>query len=150
LAGLLHDLGLLIHLQVNSEKLEAVCTNVHDQLAHGSRAVNFCAVERKLIGVDHEQLGEALAKHWGLSEMLQQVIAFHHHPKSELGGNRDMVALVHLADTLVCRGPGFNLTACTQVLDPAEMKHAGLDEEKLDAVSDALPALIDGAAAIFD
>jgi len=28
--------------------------------------------------------------------------------------------------------------------------HAGLDEEKLNTVSVVLPALIDGAAAIFD
>jgi len=150
LAGLLHDLGLLIHLQVHPQKLEAVCRTVYDQLAQGAQAVNFCAVERKLIGVGHEELGQALAKHWHLPETLQQAIAFHHHPKSELRGSREMIALVYVADTLVCHGPGFNLTACTQHLDPAEMQHAGLDEPKVYAVNDVLPALIDEAAAIFD
>src|SRR5277367_1744280 len=58
LAGMIHDIGLLINLQLEPEKLTAVC----ERIKGGSS--DFCAAEREIIGMDHQQLGQALAELW--------------------------------------------------------------------------------------
>lgn len=150
LSGLIHDLGLLVQLQANVEGLSKVCQAAHRQLNQGTTPVNFCALERELIGVDHEQLGQAMAEHWRFPELYQQVIGCHHHPKMTRSDSRDMAILVHMADTLVCRNfDGFNLTARSQQLDATEMQNFGLDQEKIDRLITTIPALVDEALPIF-
>src|SRR3954470_23768171 len=54
LAGLIHDVGILVSLHVSPEKLRAVCEKTK---AEGG---DFCANEREICGVDHQQLGLGL------------------------------------------------------------------------------------------
>src|SRR5215469_936336 len=51
LAGLIHDVGILISLQTYPEKLREVC-----EAAKAGRG-DFCELERQIIGLDHQQLG---------------------------------------------------------------------------------------------
>jgi HD-like signal output (HDOD) protein len=151
LAGLIHDLGLLVQLQVNPDKLGAVCTTANEQMQQGATSVNFCALERNVIGVDHEQLGQALTEYWRFPELYQQVVGYHHHPKLARSDGRDMVSLVHIADILTCHlDGGFNITARCQQWEPAELDKLGLDDAKVQNVFTDLPAQIDEAAVIFD
>ncbi len=150
LAGLIHDLGLLIHLQVNPEKLGQVCKTAQEQILAGSQTVNFCALERNIIGVDHEQLGQAMTEYWRFPEEFQQVVGFHHHPKLSRSDTREIVNLVYVADTLVCRMDDcFNATARCQQWDQAVLEELGLDEAKIQGVFAELPEMISDAAAIF-
>src|SRR5690348_4327823 len=50
LAGLIHDVGLLVSLQVFPEKLREVCNAAR----HGG--ADFLNLERSIIGLDHQQL----------------------------------------------------------------------------------------------
>ncbi|HTW93255.1 MAG TPA: HDOD domain-containing protein [Tepidisphaeraceae bacterium] len=143
LAGLIHDLGLLVHLQLNAAKLSLVCQTVEHRLAMKAGPVNFCAVERSILGIDHEQLGQALTENWNFPTMFQQVIGFHHHPKQAMG-DFGLVGLVHIADTIVCKGAhGFNLTAVQQEIEPSELERLRLDPEKLQKVNENLTPMID-------
>src|SRR6185312_12350974 len=58
LAGMIHDVGLLVSLQVMPEKLRKVCES-----AKASNS-NFCDLERDAMGMDHQQLGAALCDQW--------------------------------------------------------------------------------------
>src|SRR6476619_2034153 len=49
LAGMIHDVGLLVSLQVMPEKLRTVC-----ERAKGPSS-NFCDLEREVMGMDHQQ-----------------------------------------------------------------------------------------------
>src|SRR5262245_60350661 len=51
LAGLIHDVGILVALHVHPEKLRTVCEKVKQE------GGDFCAIERQTCGVDHQQLG---------------------------------------------------------------------------------------------
>src|SRR4051812_27674043 len=51
LAGMIHDIGILVELQVWPDKLRQACEKSK------TTGTDFCAVEREVIGVDHQQLG---------------------------------------------------------------------------------------------
>jgi putative nucleotidyltransferase with HDIG domain len=144
LAGMIHDLGLLVSLQVSPEKLRAAC-----EKAKGSETP-FCEIEREVVGVDHQQLGAGLAEHWKFPRSCQLVAGHHHHPAALSDNNRLLVTLVYVADTICCQGNhGFNLTALRQKLDDGEAHGVELDMEIIDRTRNNLPTLLSGAAAMM-
>src|SRR3954470_2166753 len=58
LAGLIHDTGLLVSLQLWPDKLKLAC----ETATTSDRP--FCEIEREVMGVDHQQLGQGLAQLW--------------------------------------------------------------------------------------
>jgi hypothetical protein len=61
-----------------------------------------------------------------------------------------LVCLVHVADTLCCKGAnGFNLTAIGQELDLAMLASAGIDQAAIAQVSAGLAENVAGAASVF-
>ena len=134
LAGMIHDMGILIAMQVHPEQVKQVC----EAAKKGERP--FCDLERDVLGMDHQMLGMALAEQWKFPRACQLVAGYHHSPVSLADQNRLLVTLVYAADTICCQSKhGFNLTALGQKLDAA-----GLSDIKLD------PALIERTAANLD
>jgi putative nucleotidyltransferase with HDIG domain len=144
LAGMIHDIGLLINLQLEPEKLQVVCERIK------SGSPDFCAVERDVIGMDHQQLGQALAELWKFPRSCQLVAGHHHDPAITGEDSRDLVALVHVADTLCSRaGYGFPLTAIHQDLNDHFMTDLKLDPAVIDRVKEKLPELLAGASSLL-
>lgn len=134
LAGMIHDLGVLVSLQIHPEQLRTVCERVKQS------GENFCDVEREVIGMDHQQLGAALADQWKFPRSCQLVAGHHHRPAALADQNRLLVTLVYAADTICCQSKhGFNLTALHQKLDDG-----GLEDVKVDR------ALVERTAANLD
>jgi len=143
LAGMIHDVGLLVQVQLWPEKLRQVCQETKDS------GGNFCENERRLIGVDHQQLGRAVAEKWRFPKSCQDVAGLHHQPAS--GEHLAMVGVVRVADTICCQlGKGFNLTALTQRIDEMELKAIGLTPGTYEEVVQRLPDKIAEASAVFD
>jgi len=140
LAGMIHDIGILVSLQTSPEQIRQVCERVK------STAGNFCDIERDLIGVDHQMLGAGLAEMWKFPRSCQLVAGYHHQPAA-LADNRLLVGLVHVADTLCCQGAhGFNLTAVHQQLDQAGLIELNIDAGLIQATRDKLGTIISSAA----
>lgn len=134
LAGMIHDMGILVALQVYPEEVRRVCE------AARTEGKPFCELEREVLGIDHQQLGMALAEQWKFPRSCQLVAGHHHRPSALSEQNRLLVTIVYVADTICCRSQhGFNLTALGQKLEGAE-----LSEVKLD------PAMIERTAANLD
>lgn len=143
LAGMIHDIGLLVSLQTSPEQLKQVCERAKTEER------SFCDIERELIGVDHQMLGAGLAEAWKFPRSCQLVAGFHHQP-TQLSTDRVLVGLVHVADTLCCQaGNGFNLTALRQSIDASILSELNLDSATLDQFKTTIPALISDAAAMF-
>jgi putative nucleotidyltransferase with HDIG domain len=122
LAGMIHDVGLLISLQTAPEQLRQVC----EAAKTSDRA--FVDLEREMMGMDHQQLGACLAEQWRFPKNCQLVAGHHHHPAGLGEGNRLLVTLVYVADTICCQSAhGFNLTAMHQRLDELELRDVQLD-----------------------
>src|SRR5689334_23378678 len=97
LAGMIHDVGLLVELQSNPEQLKLICQRAQQEGPN----TNFCAIEREVSGgVDHQMLGAALAEQWKFPRACQLVAGWHHRPTQLTDANRALVHLVHIADTM--------------------------------------------------
>jgi HD-like signal output (HDOD) protein len=142
LAGMIHDIGMLVELQNTPEPMRNVC----ERAKTDSRP--FCEIERELLGgLDHQLLGQGLAEMWKFPRSCQLVAGYHHRP-TELSGDRVLVNLVHVADTICCQaGIGFNLTAVHQQLDFAAASELKLSATLIEQVKQALPTLLTGATA---
>ena len=138
LAGMIHDVGLLVSLQLWPEQLRGVCERA--MLAAGT-GPSFCEMEREAIGADHQQLGMALAEQWKFPRACQMVAGHHHNPVGLGDQARVLVGIVYAADTICCQSKhGLNLTALSQRLDTA-----GLDDIKIEkAMIERTAANLDG------
>jgi HD-like signal output (HDOD) protein len=143
LAGMIHDIGILVSLQTWPEQLREVCEEAK------AAATPFIDIERRIIGVDHQVLGRGLAEKWQFPASCQAVAGHHHEPLGHAEGNRLLVSLVHVADTLCCQSKqGFPLTAQRQTIESAAT--AGIDPAVIERTRSMLPALLQNARAFVD
>ncbi|MDB5294836.1 MAG: hypothetical protein JWO31_819 [Phycisphaerales bacterium] len=147
LAGMIHDVGILVSLQLWPEQLRGVCERA--KLANGGGA-SFCEMERDAVGVDHQQLGQALSELWKFPRSCQ-LVAGHHHAPAALGDqSRVLVSLVYAADTICCQSKhGLNLTALTQKLDAAELEGLKLEKAMIERTTANLDGLVEAAATLL-
>ena len=144
LAGLIHDTGLIVSLQVWPDKLKQAC-----EISKTSEKA-FCDIEREIVGVDHQQLGQGLAEMWKFPRSCQLVAGFHHRPTSLSDNNRMLVTLVYVADTICCEQKrGFNLTALRQKIEAGGAFEMGIDALLIEAVSKRLDDLVGSATAVL-
>ncbi len=90
-AGLLHDIGLLVQNQAVPEILGAV---IADQ------PTDPLAAERAAMGINHAQVGMKLLDLWNLPLALCEAIRFHHAPDKKFKRANPLVNIVALADQL--------------------------------------------------
>jgi HD-like signal output (HDOD) protein len=143
-AGLVHDVGLLIEYQLFPKKLREVVERCE------TRPQDFCAVERELIGADHQAFGAALGARWKFPPALRSAISHHHNPvrlKPEL---RKLVTAVQVADTICCQNElGFYLTAQHQEVTDDLLEFVGVREPQVAELLEVLPERIQEAEQIF-
>jgi HD-like signal output (HDOD) protein len=99
LAGLLHDLGILVNSLAYPEEYKKVVAQARE------RGVPLAEAEMKDLGFTHAESGSILATTWQLPAAITEVIAFHHDVERAPADN-PLVALVHIAD-LLCRYRGL-------------------------------------------
>lgn len=144
LAGMIHDIGLLVALQVWPEKLQRVC----EQAAETGG--DFCQIERDTYGVDHQQLGQAMAEQWKFPRTCQQVAGHHHDPETLPTEHRLLTSVVYVADTICAtRNIGFNLTAVNQQLGGRNLEPLPISAQVLDRVENGLAEKIQSAASML-
>jgi HD-like signal output (HDOD) protein len=144
LAGMIHDVGILVALQNWPKQVQAVCERVK------AENVDFCFTEREIIGIDHQMLGAGLAEQWKFPRSCQLVAGHHHQPALLADSNRLLVTLVFVADTLCCMGQvGFNLTALNQQLDQGNLNDVKLDPALIERTQNNLPQIIEATRGLF-
>lgn len=100
LAGLLHDLGIIVNLWVLPREFAAAF-----ELAR-TKGIPLHEAEQSVMGFTHCESGRLLAERWELSADLIEVIAVHHTPEAARD-HAGLVALVDLSDQL-CRLSGLH------------------------------------------
>lgn len=95
LAGLLHDLGILVNTLACTEDFRRCIQAARDTHVALHRS------EEEFLGFTHCQSGKILAEHWHFSADVIEVIELHHSVTAALPGG-PLVSLVHLSD-LLCR-----------------------------------------------
>jgi HD-like signal output (HDOD) protein len=134
LAGLMHDIGIIVEMQSCREAFTDVVTAVVADAGLG-----FRDAETRYLGATHEAFGEALCVTWRFPLALQQVTAYHHRPLELPASERALAAIVHVADHLALRaGVGYGRTVEGEVIDPSILEALRLSDGDLTAVSDVL------------
>jgi len=99
LAGLLHDIGILVNALLFKDKFQQVLKQAEIS------ETPLCEVELQVLGFTHCDSGRILANIWKLPGDISDTIEFHHHPSPD-GPDIEMTCTVCLAD-LLCRLRGL-------------------------------------------
>ena len=92
-AGLLHDVGLLVMLAREPELVgEALSKAQHKECP-------FADCEREVIGCTHDEVGYELLKAWHLPDSLCETVG-HHHDIANAGDTILDVSIIHIADVI--------------------------------------------------
>jgi HD-like signal output (HDOD) protein len=100
LAGLLHDLGIILNLWALPREFRGAYEVAREE------AIPLHEAEQKVLGFTHCDSGGLLAESWELSPELVEVVAHHHAPQQSVN-HTALVSLVELSD-LLCRMTGLN------------------------------------------
>ncbi len=143
-AGLVHDVGLILSHQLFGPKIRQVI-----ELCHATPQ-RFCDVEERIVGADHQALGAALAARWRFPPALRFAIACHHGLTGVAPAFQRVLAIVYTADTLCARARyGFWLTGRMQEIPDSLLQSIAVPAERLDDVVQELPERIDEAEQLF-
>jgi putative nucleotidyltransferase with HDIG domain len=148
LAGLIHDLGIMVEMQVRRPKfVEAI------ERLETTPGLSLRAAETAVIGANHEQFGAALCRMWKFPASFAYVTGNHHHPLELAEANRTLACLVHVADLAAARMKlGFSRTVDPGSFDsPAELlDQLNLTRERVDEVANQMPEAMREANALLD
>ncbi len=95
LAGLLHDLGIIVNCMVFPKESAAAIERAKEEY------IPLDEAERATMGFSHCETGRVLAEAWRLPDEMREVIACHHDLDMSTQ-SAPLVAVVHLCD-LLCR-----------------------------------------------
>ena len=118
-AGLLHDLGILVLLDGLGR--------TYVDLLHGAAADDVPLAEREYeeLGFDHADVGSVLSGRWNLPRAVVSAIAGHHEPRLETPAPR-LAALTHVADYVAkTRGVPKGFTGGEESFHPEALEMLG-------------------------
>jgi HD-like signal output (HDOD) protein len=103
IAGLLHDVGILVLLDSGEEAWKVL----GEMSTLGER---LWEVERIVFGATHGEIGACLLGLWGLPFPVVEAVAWHHHPSESPAATFGALTAVHVANALTSdhavEGPG--------------------------------------------
>ena len=96
LAGLLHDVGLMVELQYDRQAFITVLNRLD-----ADPQADVLLAEEEAFHATHQDFGAAVAERWKLPRSLVLVAGWHHRPLDLPASERTLVTMVHAADRLV-------------------------------------------------
>lgn len=137
LAGLVHDVGVLVALQYDQ-------TLFNEAIERSVDGEDFRTSEQTIFGETHESFGKALCEHWKFPSSLAWVAGHHHEPLEVPEANRDLPVLIHVADQLAGEvAGGFTLDLRHNGPDPDVLDHLHLGNKGIDEVRAAIREVLD-------
>lgn len=145
-AGLMHDLGILVERQVFPDKLsEAI-----DKASAGQ--CTLCEAEVELIGADHQAFGAALANRWKFPALFGISTGYHHEPFKVSREYSKLAAVIYVADVLTNR-VGNNISYSENVVQKSLYNEAldllGVKETDIQQIVEEFPETQEAAEGIM-
>jgi HD-like signal output (HDOD) protein len=149
LAGLIHDIGIMVEVQAMRHEL----LQVFEEMTFDGEGMPTCdmrEVERRILGADHQAFGAGLCEAWKFPKSFTFVTSHHHEPNDLPSASRMLTAIVHVADHLACQaGYGFRADLQSLEIDPAISGDLNLTPEHFEAIKANLPEAFEEIEATF-
>ena len=140
LAGLIHDIGVMVEMQFDRNKLLEVLRKVGAD-SKGIPANDMLAAEQEVFGANHQDFGAGLCEKWKFPKTFGFVTGYHHRPLELAAEHRTIVSLIYVADRLAAdSGQGFRQDLVNTTIDPEVRDSLKLTNEKLDEIRAQLQA----------
>ncbi|MBL8962671.1 MAG: HDOD domain-containing protein [Phycisphaeraceae bacterium] len=134
LAGLMHDIGLMVEMQYDRSKLIDIMEKMSVD-ASGAPTADLIALESECFGASHQDFGAGLCEKWKFPRSFAAVTGFHHRPLELPPDQRKLVCIVHIADRLAAEtGQGFRLDLPSIEIDPAVRDELKITVDRLDEI----------------
>jgi HD-like signal output (HDOD) protein len=134
LAGLLHDIGILVLDQFFHRDFIGVMQDAAE------RKIDYVKAEQDKLGLTHAEIGEYMGRKWKIPEVLVHSIRYHHRPlfaATELAGSIQVIAAVHVADIMASnRGIDMGYGNGTKPCDEQALKCIGLSMPEIEMIFD--------------
>ncbi|MCP4719784.1 MAG: HDOD domain-containing protein [Desulfobacteraceae bacterium] len=124
-SALLKDIGKLILDNHVSYASQQICDLVEN------KDFSFREAEKKILGIDHAELGAMIAKMWKFSPRMIKMIRHHHLPEESMIKDKE-IAVVYLADCICMMvGAGVGLDGLSYRFKKQAMKELGVSADDL-------------------
>jgi HD-like signal output (HDOD) protein len=144
LAGLIHDLGLLVARQAYPAELADVVQRCH------SGEEDFLSLEASVVGATHQDFGHALATKWKFPRHVRAVVGFHHNPETLSTELQRLGFIIQCADIMCCQdGLGFALTSGSGAITEELLTGVGLTASRLTEVREQMGKELEEAEAML-
>lgn len=147
LAGLIHDIGIMVEMQYDRNKLIEVFEQVGSDPVGG---VSLLELEERAFGATHQDFGAGLCTKWKFPVSFAHVTGFHHRPMDLPADSRTLTGIVYVADRLCAEmGSGFTLDLSSRAIDPAVLEAIKLSPSLMEQVRAAIPETLANANQVF-
>jgi len=142
IAGLLHDIGLILLDQTLPRHFHKVLDAIDEQTPTH-------IVESRILTFDHALLGGFVARRWNFPDPVADAITFHHQPWCYSGPHAELVHVVAVANYLCSRAGVTSLGVHNVSPPPDEIYSAlGLDQVTLAIIWDELDTALEKATSL--
>ncbi|MFB3137828.1 MAG: HDOD domain-containing protein [Phycisphaerales bacterium] len=149
LAGLIHDIGIMVEVQAMRHEL----TQVFEEMtfdSDGAPQSDMREVEQRILGADHTAFGAGLCETWKFPKSFNYVTRHHHNPSELPEGHRMLTSIVYVADRLSGQlDYGFRTDLVHLEISSADLDALGLTTEQLERVKGHLPKAFEDIEATF-
>jgi HD-like signal output (HDOD) protein len=141
LAGLMHDIGIMVEMQYDRQKLIQVVESLGVNNA-GVPLMSMLEAEETVFQANHQHFGSALCAKWKFPRCLELVSGHHHNPLNCDADSRTLPCVVYLADRITgeLAVPPYRLDLTTLEVDKAVMETLRLTEEQLNGIRERFKA----------
>lgn len=150
LAGLMHDIGIMVEMQFNRQKLIEVFGTIAPEGSAGAPRGEMLDAERALFGATHQDFGRGLSEKWKFPKTFAAVTGYHHNPLEAPEGARVLPCIAYVADRLAGEaGAGFRADLQAFDIDPAVMEQINLQTDQLELIKSQLAEQIADVQAVL-
>ncbi len=144
LAGLLHDIGILIYDQFFHNEFEMIMDYAFKQ------EKSFLFSEQTVVGKEtHQMVGSALLEIWKIDAPVISGVRFHHAFEKSPGNHSIFVALTYLAEYILCNWTLGSFEGTIQEMNPSMWDLLEISSDSLDGLFRRAEADVEKADVIF-
>jgi HD-like signal output (HDOD) protein len=105
LAGLIHDIGIMIEMQYDRSQLIDALDRCNADM-DGKPSVSLMETEEEVFGANHQDFGKGLCEKWKFPTPFLAAAGYHHTPTEAPAEVQKIVYIVHAADKIASQLEG--------------------------------------------